>query len=79
MSRSGAMLNALFMCGRDACPVTAVSYLAAMQHERDSGHHTVRLTEPEANAFRLIWQRQNRCWTCGGRGCDHDRAGRAPP
>lgn len=63
--------GALFMCEHDQCGGIH-THLNAMQHERDSGHHTLRLTDDETVAVRQMWRSQNRCWLCGGHGHEHN-------
>ena len=64
-------VSALYMCELDDCHKIAL-HRPAMAHERDTGHHMVRLTDHEATELRKVWRAQNRCWMCGGYEHEHE-------
>lgn len=64
-------LDALFICETQGCQTIAM-HRAAMAHERETGHNTLRLTDGEAAGLRQTWRAQGRCWMCGARDLDHD-------
>jgi hypothetical protein len=67
-------LDALYVCERESCAAPIALHRAAMAHERETGHHTERLTDLEAVALRMLWRAQNRCWLCGAGEHDHECA-----